>query len=846
MKEPVGFAMDSAIVSWIAESTTSQKQARAQIIVALDKEMKEVIYSSDPLASPDSTGTKLPLELKPRTEYYWTVQVWGDGGDSAISKVNYFETGKREEELLGSWIAVPWREKKNAPYVRKGFYLENSVKNARLYIAGLGLYWLEVNGKRVGEEYFAPGCTAVDRWIQIYTYDVTEFLQSGDNVLGILMGNGWAKGRMGASPSVHTRSYINDYFLKAELRLELEDGREWILTTDNTWKCTPSPILEDDFYDGEVFDARAAIPDWSLPSCNDADWAHMVYINIVPLGQPEDRLSLPIVIKETRKPQEILRTPKGELVLDMGQNMTGWVRLRVQEPAGTKVRLSYGEILQDDCFYRDNLRTARAEYVYFSDGSEQIVEPHFAFYGFRYVKVEGLREPLNPDDFTGCVVYSDLEETGWIETSDARINRLFLNAKWSQKDNFLDVPTDCPQRDERMGWTGDAQVFCKTACYNMDTYSFYTKYLHDLWREQQKNQGMVSHVVPSFLTYPSHESTFWQGGSCVWGDAAVIMPWTLYQHYGDISILERQYDSMKAWIDWIVRTHVNSDGLWATGFHFGDWLSLDTPDPNSCYGGTDKIYIASAYLKYSSELVAKAAQTLGCTEDAAYYHQISERTKTAMQNTYFTREGNCTIQTQTANILALAFELTETEKRPIIAADLITLLKQKEMHLQTGFVGTPFLCKVLSEQGYRKEAYELLFKEDFPSWLYEVNMGATTIWERWNSVLPDGKISGTGMNSLNHYAYGSIAQWMYENICGLTLKDIGFKIFYVKPEFTEKFTYVHMQYLSPKGKIEIKWERDAEDKYKLFVKVPFDTTAIVQLPDTSGKLHILTAGEHYL
>lgn len=846
MKEPVGFSMEYAVVSWITESDESVKQERAQIIVALDKDMKEVIYTSDPLASPDSTGVKLPIELKPRTAYYWTVQVWGDQGDSATSEVNYFETGKRNETLGGEWITTPWEDKKISPYIRKQFHVNQKVKKARLYITGLGLYLLQVNGQKVGNEFFAPGCTSYDRWVQIYTYDVTQLLCTGENVLGVLMGNGWAKGRFGASSSTHTETYIDDYLLKAELRLELSDGSEQVIVTDHTWKCAPSPVLADSIYDGEMYDENKVIMGWSSVECGEEDWEQMKPAANVNLGELEDRLSLPIKVKEIIHSIELIYTPSGELVLDLGQNMTGWVRMRVHEPAGTKIKLSYGEILQDGCFYRDNLRTAKAEYVYISDGTEKEVEPHFTFYGFRYVKVEGIREPLNLEDFTGCVVYSDLEETGWLTTSDDRINRLFFNAKWSQKDNFLDVPTDCPQRDERMGWTGDAQVFCKTASYNMDTYAFYTKFLHDLWREQQKNYGMVSHVVPSLLRQATDESSFWHGGSCVWGDAAVIMPWTLYTHYGDITILERQYPSMKGWIDWIVRKYVGTTGLWEEGFHFGDWLALDGNREDNRLGGTDEVYIASTYLKYSSELVAKAAQALGYKEDEAYYCQISGRTKAAIQKAYFTEEGNCAIHTQTAHILALAMDLVEPQARQKIAADLVELLKQKDMHLQTGFVGTPFLCKVLSMEGYSKEAYELLFKDDFPSWLYEVDMGATTIWERWNSVLPDGKISDTGMNSLNHYAYGSIAQWMYENIGGLTLKDIGFKSFYVKPEFTERFSFVDMKYHSPKGMIEIKWEKNADEKYNLFVKVPFDTTAVVRLPAKNGEDHILTAGEHYL
>jgi len=852
MINPLGFAMEKAVVSWVADSDVSKKQVRAQVKVAMDKEMRDLLYVSDVSENPDSVAFQLPIELKPRTAYYWTVEVWGDAGDCATSEVNYFETGKREEELEGDWITTSWDDQSISPYIRKSFSFEQNVTKARLYITGLGLYWLEVNGEKVGEDYFAPGCTGIDRLIQIYTYDLTEQLNAGENVLGVMMGNGWTKGLFGTSSKFHLEPYLDDYLLKAELRVEFEDGSEQVIVTDDSWKCMASPILSDSIYDGEVFDERKVIKDWSAAACCDYEWENVKIANNIKVNVPEhpmlgklfDRLSLPVVIKETVKPVGFIHTPAGETVLDMGQNIAGWVRMRVHEPAGTVVKLSHGEILQNDCFYNENLRKAKAEYTYISDGTERVVMPHFTFYGFRYVKIEGNTAELSLDDFEGCVVYSDLEESGWIETSDVRINRLIENAKWSQKDNFLDVPTDCPQRNERMGWTGDAQMFCKTASYNMETYAFYTKYLRDLWVEQKDRDGMVGHLVPSFIKKePTETSFYW--GSCAWGDASVIMPWTMYTHYGDSYILETQYPSMKGWIDWIVKNNLGPTGLWENGFNFGDWLALDGDEnqEDDRYGGTDVTLVASAYLKYSSELVAKAAKVLGEDNDADYYQKISDRTRGAIQKKYYTADGKSLVQTQTAHILALAMNLVEDEHRKTIAEGLVELLKKNKMHLATGFVGTPFLCKVLSEEGYSDAAYELLFQKDFPSWLYEVDMGATTIWERWNSVLPDGSISGTGMNSLNHYTYGSIVQWMYENMCGLTLRENGFKSFYVKPEVSDRFEYVDMQYDSAKGKISVKWNKSEQGEYRLQIKVPFDTTAFIKVPWKEEEL-VLGAGEY--
>jgi len=862
MHSPVGYAMDQAVVTWIAESDVSQRQLRAQIKVALDAAMQGVVYASDPDANPDSTGTALPFALRPRTVYYWTVQVWGDQGDTAISEVNTFETGKREEPFAGAWITTPWENKKISPYIRKTISLPCGVRKARLYIIGLGLFLAEINGKRVGDEYFAPGCTAVDRWNQIHTYDVTDHLHSGGNVLGVIMGDGWAKGRFGAAyhmEDVETyvdtylmedsqrtkmeqgKTYLNTYLLKAELRIELEDGTEQVIVTDDSWKCAPSPVVEDSIYDGEVYDENRAIADWSCATCCDDAWDTMCIVDDPNVGPAEDRLSLSVRIKETLKPVALIHTPAGETVLDMGQNMTGWVKVRVHEPAGTRIRLQHGEILQNGCFYNDNLRAAKAEYVYISNGTEQYVQPHFTYFGFRYVKIEGICDP-KLEDFLGCVVYSDVEETGWFTTSDARINRLFENTKWSQKDNFLDVPTDCPQRDERMGWTGDAQVFCKTGSYNMETYAFYTKYLHDLWREQEKNHGMVSHVIPTVIRDSYEESGFWQGGACVWGDSSTIMPWTLYEQYGDRTILERQYDSMKAWVDWILRKGVNEKGIWAEGFQFGDWLALDGNREDDRLGGTDEAFIASVYLKYSSELVSKAARVLGKEDDAVQYAAVSQRTKDAVQKEYYLPDGSCRIRTQTAQLLSLVMDIVPVQNRKKITEDLLELLKERDMHLSTGFAGTPFLCMALSMEGHSDIAYQLLFQSDYPSWLYQVDMGATTIWERWNSVLPDGTMSGTGMNSLNHYTYGSIVRWMYENIAGLTLLEAGFKRFRIQPEFTDRFAHVHMKYRSAKGWIKVKWEKTGDSRYDLHITVPFDTTAVVCLPEGNGAPVELTAG----
>jgi alpha-L-rhamnosidase len=718
--------------------------------------------------------------------------------------------------------------------VRRTFALPGRVRSARAYVTGLGLYELEINGRLVGQERLTPYCTGYDYWVQSQVFDVTDLLLAGDNAVGAMLSNGWAKGPFGTFGALNT-PYVDVFALLCELRVVLEDGREVVVASGPDWRCAPSPIVADCIYDGEVYDANREIPGWSTAGFDDAAWDAMKEWTPVGIGPVVDRLSPPVLVKETLAPAALLQTPAGEWVLDMGQNMVGWLRIRVREPKGATIRISHGEILQDGNFYRDNLRGAKAEYVYTSDGTERTVEPHTTFYGFRFAKLEGFSGPIDPADFTGCVVYSDLETTGSIETSDPLVDRLFRNAMWSQKGNFLDVPTDCPQRDERMGWTGDAQIFSGTASFNMDTYAFYTKFLHDVWLDQKACGGKVASTIPTFSKDKDDGSGFLKGGACAWSDAATVIPWEVYLHFGDPTILERQYESMKAWVDWIRgRDAAAGDcGLWLEGFQFGDWLALDGPVEGGVFGGTDNGLLASAYYRLSSNLVAKAAHVLGKTEDAALYGALTERIRRAIQDEFFSKNGRAAVGTQTAHVVALHFDLVPEAVRARVLADLRVLLRRSCGHLKTGFIGTPILCRALADNGDPDTAFRLFFQEDYPSWLYEVVMGATTIWERWNSVLPDGRISGTGMNSLNHYAYGSIVEWMYRNLCGIQPQEDapGFQRFTVKPDVYGKLWYAKARVRSAKGWVESGWERRPDGTLAVRVVVPFDAEATAYLPD---------------
>lgn len=810
---PLGFTLDKPRLSYVVTETEAKKQTAARYQVALDDTFTIVLYDSGKREDIDSIAFELPIELQSRTRYYWCVEVWADNGDHAVSEIAWFETAKMDEPWVAKWI-VPEMDKDIHPVLARSFALSAPIASARAYVCGLGLYELEVNGNKAGDEYLAPHFNAYQKWLQYQTYDVTDLLQQGENQVAVSLGNGLYKGRFGFD-GYSAELYGNEFALLCEIVVTYADGSKVVISSDTDWTATKSKIMSGNLYDGEIYDATF-----------ESSETFAVREGAIGYDRLEARLSLPVVIKEECKPIEVIHTPAGETVLDMGQNMVGWIRFRTNAPKGTVIRLQHGEVLQDGNFYTENLRTAKAEYKYTADGSEAVVRPFFTFYGFRYVKVEGWPGELNPADFTGCVLYSDLEETGSFETSNPLVNRLFLNAKWGQKGNFLDVPTDCPQRDERMGWTGDAQVFSGTANFNMDTYAFFSKYGYDMGREQEDRGGMVPMVVPA--------ANVQGGGSSAWADAATIIPWNLYLHYGDKAILEKQFESMKSWVDFIIRADEESGGrrLWTTGFHFGDWLALDGSNPDSPMGGTDTDFIASAYYRYSSQLVAKAARVLGKDELADYYGGISDEVKAAIEFEFFAKSGRLALDTQTAYAVALFMDLVPDAYKTRVVDGLRKRLKIDKNHLKTGFVGTPYLNRVLSENGCNDLAYTLLLNDDYPSWLYAVKMGATTIWERWNSILPDGKISGTGMNSLNHYAYGAIAEWMYRTVAGINPVEEapGFRRVELAPLPDFRIKWAKAGVKTAAGLYKSEWTFSDQGNLTFHFVIPFNAEATVRLP----------------
>ena len=834
LENPLGYMMDAPLFTWTADETTGKKQRAARIEISTNADFSGCIYDSGLRGDVSSLGFTPEFRPAAFTRYFWRVEVVADDGDHAVSEAAWFETGRMGQPMEAKWIAAPF-DKNVHPVIFRTVNLPAAPVRARAYAVGLGVYDLHINGKKAGDEVLAPFYNDYNEWIQIQTYDVTDMFHAGDNTVDAWLGNGWYKGRFGFIEG-GGELFGDRMKLLAELRFEMPDGSEIIVGTDESWQCKPSPVLESSIYDGEVYDARLEVADAVPVTAIPAD---------TPAGPLTDRLSPPLRKIRTVPARELLHTPAGEWVIDFGQLMTGWVEFDCNLPEGAKVFLQFGELLQHDNFYNENLRSAKEEYTYISKGGPAHVAPHFTFYGFRFMKVQGI-EDIRLEDFVGHVIHSDIANTGTLTTSNEKVNQLVRNAYWGQIGNFVDVPTDCPQRDERMGWTGDAHVFAPTASFNMYTPAFYEKYLHDMRLEQRYWHGSVPHVVPDVLDIieNNHPNTYLgdgkdkQGahGSCAWGDAATGIPWTLYAFYGDKAMLARQYENMKLWTDWIIdqaATRTDTPRLWMCGFHFADWLALDNPVQGSSFGGTDCYYIASAYYYFSAQTTAEAAKVLGYDEDAAYYTKVAEEVKEAFRKEFFTSTGRIAEPTQTAMIMALHMGLVPEEHKDRLKADLKKKIEAREWHLDTGFVGTYYICRTLTENGMADIAYTLLLNEDFPSWLYEVNMGATTVWERWNSVLPNGLVSDTGMNSMNHYAYGCIVEWMYRFMAGLNSAAPGFRKAKIAPVTDPRFTRVAAEYDSASGVYKSEWNRDGE-KVVYCVTVPFDCEAEF-VPEADGE-----------
>lgn len=760
--------------------------------------------------------------------YYWQVRVWDNAGQtSGWSAPAFWQMALlKPSDWKASWITPGFEEDslRASPIFRKEFNGKKKIRSATAYITAHGLYEARINGKKVGDAFLTPGWTSYKKRLQYQVYDVTDLVKSGGNAIAVTLGSGWYRGNLVWEGQKNM--YGTDIALLFQMDITYTDGTTESIVSDETWKSSTGAIRYSEIYHGETIDARQEKKGWALAGYNDREWskAKQAGFDKTVLVATYNEL---VKKHETFKPLRIFKTPKGEQVIDFGQNLVGWVMLKANGKAGDKIIVSHAEVLDKaGNFYTGNLRAAKAQDTYIlNGGEEESFEPHFTWHGFRFIKVEGYPGELKPENFTAVALYSDIKQTGSFSTSNALINQLQHNIEWGLKGNFLDVPTDCPQRDERLGWTGDAQVFFRTASFLRDVDNFFTKWMKDVAADQFPN-GSVPHVIPNVLGNA--------GGSAGWSDVSTIIPWNMYLAYGDKRILENQYPSMKAWVDFM--THESTGYLWNKGGHFGDWLFYSANDDRDGRSAiTDKYLIAQCFYAYSTQLLIKAANVLSKSEEAATYTALLDKIKDAFIKEYTTPNGATVSNTQTSYVLALHFDMLPEALRQQAADRLVRNIKQYNTHLTTGFLGTPYLCHVLSRFGYTDMAYALLLQESYPSWLYPVKMGATTIWERWDGIKTDGSFQTTDMNSFNHYAYGAIGDWMYRVMIGLDTEEgaVGYKKITIKPHPGKGFTQAAASYLTRYGKLSAGWNT-GNNKLLLDIEIPANTTATIYLPATDA------------
>ncbi len=843
---PIGIDDDKPRLSWKLNSdqrNTLQTAYQVQVAENSDFSKRGIIWDTGKISSGKSIQVNYEgPELESRQRYYWRVKVWDNNGnssswsDAAFWEMGLLNPGEWQAEWIEPGLDQDTTKPQPSPILRHEFSLEGEVVSARAYVTSHGVYEMQINGNRVGDRLFTPGWTSYHNRLQYQTYDITDLLQEGSNAVGVTLGDGWYRGYLAWGDA--RNHYGTKLALLSQIEVTYKDGSTEIIETNDSWTASTGPIRMSDIYDGEIYDARMEKEGWASPRFNDSDWSavniadHSKEVLVAPDGPPVRKI-------QELKPVEILVTPEGDTVADMGQNMVGWTRLNVEGSKGAEVTIQHAEVLdKEGNFYTANLREAAQENTYILNGEgNETFEPHFTFHGFRYVKIEGYPGELTRDDITGVVIHSDMEPSGHFESSNPLVNHLQHNIVWGQKGNFVDIPTDCPQRDERLGWTGDIEVFAQTACYNMNSAGFLTKWMKDLEADQLES-GSVPHVIPNVLGEGS-------AGASGWGDAAVIVPWTLYQAYGDIEILKMQYESMKGWVDFMAKQSQSdsTEYLWDNGFTFGDWLAFtNDPDGARFYPGayTNTDLISTAFFAHSTDLLRKSAEIIGKKRDAKKYGELFESIKDAFQQEYVTLGGRVMSDTQTSYLLALQFGLLPEDMEAEAAAHLAANVDDRG-HLTTGFLGTPHLNPILSQYGYSGQAYELLLRKDYPSWLYPVTMGATTIWERWDGIKPDSTFQTPDMNSFNHYAYGAIGEWLYKTVAGINPQSPGYKEILIEPTPGGGFSHARSIKNSMYGRIESGWNL-SEEEFTMTVEIPENTKSTIILPDANRE-QVMESGQ---
>lgn len=829
-------------LSWVVATTTTEWRQVSYEIEAYgaDERLRE---QTGRVESDSSVLVAWPFApLLSRERLLVRVRVWGnDGQPSAWSMLSLVEAGLlHTSDWTARFVTPTWEEDTSrsqpAPLLRRAFDVRAGVIRARLYATALGVYEPHINGIPVGDSVLDPGWTDYNYRLRYQTFDVTDLLHEGPNALGAMLADGWYRGRLGLNGG-RRNIYGDRLAFLAQLEIDYANGTTERIVTDEAWRATTGPILSSEVYDGETYDARLELPKWSTADYNDNDWAGVRQIEwnlsrlVAPSGPPVRRM-------EQVTPVAITTSPTGKTIVDFGQNLVGRLHLSVHGKAGQTLTLRHAEVLEHGELCTRPLRTAQATDRYtLRGGGVETWEPRFTFHGFRYAEVEGWPGELQADDIRAVVCYSDMERIGWFECSDPLINRFHENVVWSMRGNFLSIPTDCPQRDERLGWTGDIQVFAPSACFLYDTAGFLTSWLADLAAEQNAAGGVVPFIVPNILPIPPVPAA-------AWGDAAVVVPWVLYQQYGDVGVLTAQFDSMRAWVD-LVAALVGERHIWDTGFQFGDWLDPAAPPDKPGAGSTDPHVVATAYFAHSAELLGRAAGILGRAEDETYYLGLAAQVRDAFDAEYVTPAGRVISDSATAYVLALQFGLLkDAEQRQQAGKRLATRVRESRYHISTGFVGTPLICDALCSVGDVDVAYSLLTQPECPSWLYPVTMGATTIWERWDSLRPDGSVNPGEMTSFNHYALGAVADWLHRTTGGLAPATPGYRHLHIQPRPGGGLTSARVRHRTPYGQAECAWRIEA-GQVEVGVVIPPNATASVLLPSHNAAPFEIGSGTYH-
>jgi alpha-L-rhamnosidase len=843
LNDPLGIGEAHPRLSWVLESAVrGQSQSAYQVLVSssrgnLDKDIGD-LWDTGKITGDQTTQIAYAGKaLTSRQQCFWKVKSW-DAGDqqTSFSQPALWTMGLlAKEDWQAQWIGRQAEKVSGGddlppgppvPYLRKNFNLAKPVKRATAYVTARGLFELYLNGRKVSNELFSPGWTDYTTRIQYCTYDVTGQVAEGENAVGALVADGWYSGYLAWSKQRAHYGYQNS--LLCQLEIEYEDGSLETVVSDNSWRSQPSPITAADFLHGENYDARLEASGWATSGFDDTGWEPALIVEPAEAALVSSP-SQPVRVTQNIEPVAITEPREGVYVFDMGQNFAGWVRLKVNGEAGSKVTLRFVERLNPDgSIYTTNIRAAKATDTYvLKGGGEEIFEPRFTFHGFQYVEVQGYPGTPSKEAITGCVMHSDMPLAGQFECSDLRVNKLWTNSLWSQRGNFISIPTDCPQRDERLGWMGDAQIFIRTASLNMDAAAFFSKWMVDV-EDAQTSDGAYADVSPQV---PWFFETNWENGkpgfiaAPGWGDAGVIVPWTVYRVYGDTRIIKKHFASMELWMDYIHEANPDLIRKNKVYNNYGDWLSIGADTP--------KDLLATAYWAYDAMLMSRMAAVIGNESDSRKYDQLFQDIRAAFLKAYVSPDGSMEADTQTAYLLALFMDLLPEQLRPEAAEHLVDNIRRHDWHLTTGFLGVRQLNPVLTSMGYADVAYRLLNNDTFPSWLYPIKNGATTIWERWDGWTEEKGFQDPGMNSFNHYSLGSVSEWLYRYVAGIDLDPEipGYSEFVIRPYPGGSLTFARAEYESIHGTIASGWTLDG-DSLALEIKIPANTRARVFVPSS--------------